>query len=68
MRSPCSNQQHFYLQLIEPELGILDVENDEALHRIGLGTPDVTNTVQQLQKNGVEFIASKVPDAAKKAH
>lgn len=66
LRSPCSNQQHFYLQLIEPELGILDVENDEELHRIGLGTPDVTNTVQQLQKNGVEFIASKVPDAAKK--
>ncbi|HMS27539.1 MAG TPA: 4-hydroxyphenylpyruvate dioxygenase [Burkholderiaceae bacterium] len=66
LRSPCSNQQHFYLQLIEPELGILDVENDEELHRIGLGTPDVASTVQQLQKNGVEFITSKVPDAMAK--
>ena len=31
----------FFLQLIEPEPGILDVEGDESLQRIGLGTPDV---------------------------
>ena len=31
----------FFLQLIEPEPGILDVEGDESLQRIGLGTRDV---------------------------
>ena len=31
----------FFLQLIEPKPGILDVEPDESLQRVGLGTPDV---------------------------
>lgn len=64
--SPCGNQQHFYLQLIEPEPGVLDVEDDECLHRMGLGTPDVAATVTQLQAGGVEFLSSKLPDALQK--
>ncbi|MFM2275252.1 MAG: hypothetical protein RL211_1124 [Pseudomonadota bacterium] len=56
LRSPCNS---FYLQLIEPEPGVLDVEDDECLQRMGLGTPDVQATVAQLRQRGVEFVASK---------
>jgi 4-hydroxyphenylpyruvate dioxygenase len=42
LRSPCGS---FHLQLIEPEPGVLDVEDDECLQRVGLGTPDVPATV-----------------------
>jgi 4-hydroxyphenylpyruvate dioxygenase len=59
LRSPCDASNHFYLQLIEPELGVLDVEDDECLHRMGLGTPNVVATVEQLRKAGVEFLVSK---------
>ena len=56
LRSP---DHSFYLQLIEPEPGVLDVEDDECLQRMGLGTPDVQATVAQLRQRGVEFVASK---------
>jgi 4-hydroxyphenylpyruvate dioxygenase len=56
LRSPCRS---FYLQLIEPEPGVLDVEDDECLQRMGLGTPDVMATVAQLRARGVEFVVSK---------
>ena len=55
MRSPCAT---FYLQLIEPEPGILDVEGDESLQRIGLGTPDVLASVKALRERGVGFVES----------
>ncbi len=55
LRSPC---QSFYLQLIEPEPGILDVEGDESLQRIGLGTRDVPAAVKALRVRGVEFVES----------
>ncbi len=55
LRSPC---QSFYLQLIEPEPGILDVEGDESLQRIGLGTRDVPAAVKALRARGVEFVES----------
>ena len=61
LRSPCDAPDHFYLQLIEPELGVLDVKDDECLQRMGLGTPDVAKTVEQLLKAGVEFLVSKDP-------
>jgi 4-hydroxyphenylpyruvate dioxygenase len=60
LKSPC---QSFYLQLIEPEPTVLDVEDDECLQRLGLGTPDVPSTVAQLQKRGVEFLAAKSAEA-----
>jgi 4-hydroxyphenylpyruvate dioxygenase len=56
LRSPCNS---FYLQLIEPEPGVLDVEDDECLQRMGLGTPDVPGTVAQLRQRGVEFIETR---------
>jgi 4-hydroxyphenylpyruvate dioxygenase len=55
LRSPCGS---FYLQLIEPEPGILDVEGDESLQRIGLGTRDVPAAVKALRARGVEFVES----------
>jgi 4-hydroxyphenylpyruvate dioxygenase len=56
LRSPCGS---FHLQLIEPEPGVLDVEDDECLQRIGLGTPDVRATVAALRVRGVEFVESR---------
>ena len=56
LQSPCAS---FYLQLIEPEPGILDVEGEESLQRIGLGTPDVMATVAALRQRGVGFVESQ---------
>ncbi len=56
LKSPCSS---FYLQLIEPEPGILDVEGDESLQRVGLGTPDVLASVEALRERGVGFVESQ---------
>lgn len=56
LHSPCAT---FYLQLIEPEPGILDVEGDESLQRVGLGAPDVLAAVTALRARGVGFVESK---------
>lgn len=53
LRSPCRS---FYLQLIEPEPGILDVDGEETLQRMALGTPDVPAALTALRARGVEFI------------
>ncbi|MDO8774809.1 MAG: 4-hydroxyphenylpyruvate dioxygenase [Burkholderiaceae bacterium] len=66
LRSPCTAPHHFYLQLIEPEMGVLDVKDDECLQRMGLGTPDVAATVAQLRLAGVEFVGSKEAGAEHK--
>jgi len=50
---------HFFLQLIEPDSAAAEVLWEEHLQRIGLGTPDVMATVAQLEKRGIEFIASE---------
>jgi 4-hydroxyphenylpyruvate dioxygenase len=55
LRSPCRT---FYLQLIEPEPGIVDVEGEETLQRMGLGAPDVPAAVAALRARGVEFVES----------
>ncbi len=55
LQSPC---QSFFLQLIEPEPGVLDVKDDECLQRIGLGAPDVPAAAEALRARGVEFVAS----------
>jgi 4-hydroxyphenylpyruvate dioxygenase len=59
LRSPCPTASRFYIQLIEPEAGVLDVEDDEAMQRIGLGSADVLAAVAELGKRGVEFIESR---------
>ncbi|MEO8808437.1 MAG: VOC family protein [Burkholderiaceae bacterium] len=56
LQSPCGS---FFLQLIEPEPGILDTEGEESLQRVGLGTPDVLATVAALRKRGVGFVESQ---------
>ena len=56
LRSPDGS---FFLQLIEPKPGILDMEPEESLHRVGLGTPDVLATVSALRKRGVAFVESE---------
>ncbi len=58
LRSPCPPASRFYIQLIEPEAGVLDVEDDEGLQRVGLGTDDVLASVHALGQQGVEFVAS----------
>lgn len=58
LRSPCPLASRFYIQLIEPEIGVLDVEDDEGLQRLGLGSADVLATVAELSKRGVEFVES----------
>ncbi|MEO7337816.1 MAG: VOC family protein [Caldimonas sp.] len=56
LQSPCGR---FYLQLIEPEFGTLDVEGEESLQRVGFGTPDVLATVRELRARGVDFVDSE---------
>jgi 4-hydroxyphenylpyruvate dioxygenase len=55
LKSPCGS---FYWQLIEPEPGILDVEDDEMLNRVAFGTRDVLAAVGELRSRGVEFVES----------
>ena len=55
LRSPCRS---FYLQLIEPDPGLVDVEGDESLARIGLGAPDVAAAARALRARGVDFVES----------
>ena len=67
LKSPCDS---FYLQLIEPEPGIVDVEGEESLQRMGLGTPDVPAAVAALRARGVDFVeidATCTP-SARRAH
>jgi 4-hydroxyphenylpyruvate dioxygenase len=58
LRSPCPPESRFYIQLIEPDASVLDVEDDEGLQRIGLGSADVLATVAELSLRGVEFVES----------
>jgi len=55
LRSPCGT---FFLQLIEPEPGIVDVDGEESLQRVGLGTPDVPAAVAALRARGMGFVDS----------
>jgi 4-hydroxyphenylpyruvate dioxygenase len=53
LRSPCRS---FYLQLIEPDPSVVDVEGEESLSRVGLGAPDIGAAAKALRARGVEFI------------
>jgi 4-hydroxyphenylpyruvate dioxygenase len=55
LKSPCGS---FFLQLIEPEPGILEVEGEESLQRLGLGAPDVPTAVTALRERGMVFVES----------
>jgi 4-hydroxyphenylpyruvate dioxygenase len=53
LESPC---RKFYLQLIEPPPGAEDIQWDEGLVRIGLGTPDALAATRALRERGIVFI------------
>ncbi len=59
LQSPCDS---FFVQLIEPEPGVLDVEDDECLQRVGLGAADVPAAIEALRGRGVEFVSSGGPE------
>ncbi|MCK9687918.1 4-hydroxyphenylpyruvate dioxygenase [Scleromatobacter humisilvae] len=52
---PGSARSRFYVQLIEPEPGILDAKGTEWIARIGLGTPDPRACVAALRERGMAF-------------
>ena len=56
LESPC---RKFFLQLIEPEEAARFAQAEEHLQRIGLGAPDVPAAVAELEKRGVEFLATE---------
>ncbi|MEP7181101.1 MAG: VOC family protein [Betaproteobacteria bacterium] len=56
LQSPC---RKFFLQLIEPDDNARFAPQEEHLERIGFGTPDVIGAVAELEKRGVEFLASE---------
>lgn len=58
LRSPGPAASAFYLQLIEPEPSVLEVEDNERFQRVGLGTPDVLRSVAELRTRGVSFVES----------
>lgn len=59
LASPGPAASRFYVQLIEPEASVLDVEGEESFQRIALGCADVLGVVLALSKSGVEFIESR---------
>ena len=55
LAGPGAAASRFYVQLIEPEPGIVDAEGREWIARIGLGTPDPRACVALLRERGVQF-------------
>ena len=55
LQSPCKK---FFLQLIEPDGAAQFAPMEEHLQRIGLGTPDVVGATGELEKRGIEFLAT----------
>ena len=49
----------FFLQLVEPNPDTFDLDHEEMLQRVGLGTPDVLRSVAALRERGVGFVESK---------
>ena len=52
---PGGPRSRFYVQLIEPEPGILDAKGTEWIARLGLGTPDPRACVALLRERGMAF-------------
>jgi 4-hydroxyphenylpyruvate dioxygenase len=57
LRSPC---HQFFIQLIEPEAGLLSIDEDERLQRIAFSTTSVFEAVKDYRSKGVEFIESPI--------
>ena len=56
LQSPC---RKFYLQLIEPDGTAQYAPMEEHLQRIGFGTPDVIAAASELERRGIEFLATE---------
>jgi 4-hydroxyphenylpyruvate dioxygenase len=63
LQSPC---RKFFLQLIEPAGTAQYAPMEEHLQRIGLGTPDVLATTAELEKRGIEFLATDLVRTSEK--
>lgn len=57
LQSPC---EKFYLQIVEPDPSFVILDSTEELHRMGLGSTDVMESVACLKKKGIEFVDSAV--------
>jgi 4-hydroxyphenylpyruvate dioxygenase len=57
LQSPC---KQFYLQIVEPDPSFVIINSTEELHRIGLGSANVLDSVAHLKAKGIEFIDSPV--------
>ena len=63
LQSPC---RKFFMQLIEPAGSALYAPMDEHLQRIGFGTPDVVGLTRELEKRGIEFLATDLVHSSEK--
>jgi 4-hydroxyphenylpyruvate dioxygenase len=63
LESPC---RKFYLQLVEPPQGAVDLQWEDELIRIGLGAPDVPAAVRVLKERGVVFVDREPVQASEK--
>lgn len=63
LESPC---RKFYLQLVEPPQGAIDMQWEDALIRIGLGAADVPAAVRVLTERGVVFVDREPVQASEK--
>lgn len=63
LESPC---RKFYLQLVEPPHGAVDMQWEDELIRIGLGAPDVQAAVRALKERGVVFVDREPVQASEK--
>lgn len=63
LESPC---RKFYLQLVEPPQGAVDMQWEDELIRIGLGAPDVPAAVRVLKERGVVFVDREPVQASEK--
>jgi 4-hydroxyphenylpyruvate dioxygenase len=55
LMGPGSADTRFYIQLVEPQYPIVDLEGREWIARVGLGSPDVRACVAALRAQGVVF-------------
>ncbi|MGO3741105.1 4-hydroxyphenylpyruvate dioxygenase [Kerstersia sp.] len=57
LQSPC---HRFFLQLIEPTPDAASAHPVEQLHRLAFATPDVLASVEQMRRNGLDFVESSL--------
>jgi 4-hydroxyphenylpyruvate dioxygenase len=56
LQSPCAGAARFFLQLIEPDAGTPEYDEQELFHRVAFGTANVPAAVTSLRQQGLEFM------------